>query len=196
MSNCLIPLTSDTALSCYQACSKRLAVTWRQWGMFQELSYLRGKGEVLSGVYQVTQQASGQARNGICICQSTVHAVQPQAMEEPLTWAKKQTEERDFPLEVPKCYSEKRKKVPLSCSIKPKPRRGHEEVLFIFTRWRPLHMYSLPVSTTEGLAFPIILHAWSHTVLLGRKIGIRRSGAIPTAGLEKGEIVHFLYKAI
>lgn len=86
--------------------------------------------------------------------QSMVHVVHPEDMEaRPLIWAKKQ---RHFHLEVHKCYSERRKKIPLSCSIKPKPRWGNEEMLFIFVRWKTAvftHFLSVPQRGLSSQSF-------------------------------------------
>ena len=66
--------------------------------------------------------------------QTMLHVVHPEDMEtRSLIWAKTQI---DFHLEVHKCYSERRKKIPLSCSIKPKPRWENGKMLFIFVRWK------------------------------------------------------------
>lgn len=125
----LIPLTSDTTLSSYQACSKRLAVTLETVVNDSRAALLSGKWSGVSDLHQVTQQAREHARNRICIS----HLAGPGPCSTPkdkkvapLIWAKKQIER--LTLQAHKCYSEKRKKIPLSCSIKPKPRWGNEEM--------------------------------------------------------------------
>lgn len=127
MSDCLISLTSDTTLSCYQACSKRLAVTLETVLNVSGAILPSGNGRGVSYLYQVIQQANGHARNGICIphlpaqgpCRTTSGRIWKSPLPEPRS---RQRRERDFHLEIHKCYSEKREKISLPCSIKPKPR--------------------------------------------------------------------------
>lgn len=73
VTDCLIPLTSDTTPSCYQACSKKLAVTLETVVNVSGALLPLGKGRGVSDLYQVTQQARGHARNRICASHLPVH---------------------------------------------------------------------------------------------------------------------------